>query len=80
MSEVEKPPLGVMPEWRWLELRIQDLQAAIDRADGISIKVFAWAAECERHKKTLEEYRKLRQESSSPNQSPDQGNSRETTT
>lgn len=28
---VEKPPLGIIPEWLWKEQRIADLKAAIDR-------------------------------------------------
>lgn len=31
IPEDKKPPLGIMPEWRWKELRLQDVQGAIDR-------------------------------------------------
>ena len=31
MSKEEKPPLGVMPRWRWLELRASELTEAIHR-------------------------------------------------
>lgn len=31
MPVVEQPPLGIMPKWRWLELRVHELTNAITR-------------------------------------------------
>lgn len=38
-EEVKQPPLGIMPRWRWLELRAMELQAAINRYMEAKVKV-----------------------------------------
>lgn len=41
-----QPPLGIMPEWRWRELRALDLAAAIERALNSDRPVFPpWIGE-----------------------------------
>ena len=48
-----KPPLGVMPQWRWRELRVHDLVAAISRfteAGRLGDPLVAgWCSELQNH-------------------------------
>jgi len=46
VSEYEKPPLGIMPRYRWLELRQEELEAAIDRYVAAKKDIpYEWFAE-----------------------------------
>ena len=59
----DKPPLGVMPEWRWRELRIRDLVLAATRyakADRLATPedqtmVMGWTEEANQHLQWLME-------------------------
>lgn len=37
--EAQKPPLGLMPKWRWLELRLEEVQRAIRRYEEACLPV-----------------------------------------
>ena len=42
----EKPPLGVIPTWLWVEHRVQDLRGGLEGADGSDpVKIRLWVAE-----------------------------------
>lgn len=51
-----KPPVGLMPEWRWLELRQQDIFEAMQRyiLDKVVIPI-EWLTELDKITKTLNE-------------------------
>ncbi len=53
---VTKPPLGVMPRWRWLELRLEAIQEATDRYSEADKQIpLAWIEEEAEIRKELNE-------------------------
>lgn len=60
---VEKPPLGIMPEWRWREHRVENLEAAINRFEdaGQSDRslLHLWREEVAQHRRWILETREL---------------------
>lgn len=55
-----KPPLGLMPEWVWIEKRINEIDEAVKRylEAGKEIPV-SWVSELYRLKEQLSRYRTL---------------------
>ncbi len=51
---LQRPPIGVMPRWRWLELRAIDLQGAIERHDREGLATFDWRHELEVLRKEID--------------------------
>jgi hypothetical protein len=48
---MNKPPLGLMPHWRWVELRIVEISEAIARYEAVGKRVpCRWRIELIIHK------------------------------
>lgn len=55
---IEKPPIGVMPEWLWREQRMNELQKAIDRYDFAGMaRNKEWVKEYSDHREWLHNWK-----------------------